>query len=358
VQALLAASAKTRGVDNAQRDCGYGALHCAAAFGHTAVIRVLLVHKGGAQVDDTDTDGFTALHKACQGGHVEAARALVVGRANVHARTKQRVTPLQLAAQCGSVAVIRMLVRHAGARLEDKDCEGKTALHVASGCGRLNAAATLIAAGADLRAKMLDGRTPLAVVGLWHGAPAQASGRVYATAAWEPRRWLLHARAWLYGRERRAAAGGGRLCYGCARACARDAPGSGLCPRGCGGVPVPPAEDAVHDQWFCSPACYAAAAGRHRAVCDQGLRWAAAAGAPRPGTRVVVQGLVAQPALNGKGGVVVAPRSRAEARSLGAEGRVRVRMDAGAPRPVALKYANVRAVVGAAPAPQKWRARV
>ena len=108
-------------------------------------------------------------------------------------------------------------------------------------------------------------------------------------------------------------------------------------------MPVPPAEDAVHDQWFCSPACYAGAAPRHQAVCDQGLRWAAAAGAPRPGARVVVQGLVAKPALNGKSGVVVAPGSRAEARSLRAEGRVKVKMDEGAPRPVSLKYANVQA---------------
>ena len=58
--------------------------------------------------------------------------------------------------------------------------------------------------------------------------------------------------------------------------------------------------------------------------------------------RAVVQGLVSKPGLNGKGGVVLAPRSGAEARSLRAEGRVKVKMDAGAPRPVALKYANVR----------------
>ena len=201
---------------------------------------------------------------------------------------------------------------------------------------------------------MDNGKTPRDLACRWEewpgGPKAQFLTRAAATAAYEPRRWLLLARRWLYGHERRAAAGGGRLCYGCCRACARDAPGSGLCPRGCGGVPVPPAEDAVHDQWFCSPACYAAAAGRHRAGCDLGLRWAAAAGAPRPGTRVVVQGLVSKPALNGKGGVVVAPGSGSEARSLRAEGRVKVRMDAGAARPMALKHANVRAVV--APAPQ------
>jgi len=88
-------------------------------------------------------------------------------------------------------------------------------------------------------------------------------------------------------------------------------------------------------------------------VCDQGLRWAAAAAAPRPETRVEVQGLVSKPALDGKGGVVEAPGSRAEARSLRAEGRVKVKMDTGAARPVALKYANVRAAADStAPAQQ------
>jgi ankyrin repeat protein len=48
------------------------------------------------------------------------------------------------------VAVVRLLVHKAGARLEDKDYEGMTALHFAYFCGQLDAAAALIATGADL----------------------------------------------------------------------------------------------------------------------------------------------------------------------------------------------------------------
>jgi hypothetical protein len=289
---------------------------------------------------------------------MEAARALLAAGADANTHAKKHMTPLHGAAIDGHAARLVWLVHAAGVRLEDKDDEGKTALHTAYGFGNLDAVAALIAAGADLCAKMIDGRTPRDVAchaKPWSGgSKKEFLARAAATAAYEPRRWLLHARRWLYGHERRAAAGGGRLCYGCCRACARDAPGSGLCPRGCGGVPVPPAEDAVHDQWFCSPDCYAAAAARHRAVCDQGLRWAAAAGAPWPRARVVVQGLVAKPALNGKAGVVVAPGSRAEARKLRGEGRLKVKMDpgAGAPRPVEIKYANVRAEAAAVPAAQ------
>ena len=264
-----------------------------------------------------------------------------------------------MAAWRGHVAVVRLLVHEAGARLEDKDHEGKTALHSAYSYGHLDVAAALITAGADLRAKMVDGRTPQALACLasaprlaWKGTAAQFVARADATAGFEPRRWLLHARHWLYVRERRAAATHVpirlRLCYGCRQGQPAGGPTAGLCPRGCGGAKrlVVIADetyetvDAVHDQWFCSAACYATAAPRHAAVCAQGLRWAAAA-ALQPGVRVEVSGLVSQKGLNGRRGVVVAARSAAEARRLKGEGRVKVALDAGAPRPVALKYANV-----------------
>jgi hypothetical protein len=205
---------------------------------------------------------------------------------------------------------------------------------------------------------MNDGDTPRndACLGddqVWKGTVAQFLARADATAGFERRRWLLHARHWLYVRERRAAATHTpvrlRLCYGCRQGQPAGGPTAGLCPRGCGGAKqlviiageTYETADAVHDQWFCSSACYAAAAARHAAVCAQGLRWAAAA-ALQPGVRVVVSGLVAQKGLNGRRGVVVAPGSAAQARGLRAEGRVRVALESGAPRPVALKYANVR----------------
>jgi hypothetical protein len=83
------------------------------------------------------------------------------------------------------------------------------------------------------------------------------------------------------------------------------------------------------------------ASGGSVSATDQGLPWAAAT-ALQPGVRVVVQGLVAQPRLNGAAGVVVAAGSRAEARRLKAEGRVKVKLDAGGGKPVALKYGNAR----------------
>ena len=122
VRVLLAAGASAHTRDETQRT----PLYAAASKGHAAVVRVL-VHEGGARVDDTDVSGFRALQIACLEGHVEAARALVAARADVHARTKQQLTPLHSVAMAGQVAVIRLLVHHAGARLEDKDWEGKTA---------------------------------------------------------------------------------------------------------------------------------------------------------------------------------------------------------------------------------------
>ena len=176
-----------------------------------------------------------------------------------------------------------MLVRELGARAEAKEVGVFTALHCASAFGRLQAFAALIGVGAQPSTATTDGKTALKLACGYEpwvgGAPAEFRARAAATVAYEPRRWLLHARTWLYIRERQWAAAGLRQCYGCARARPQDAPGSGLCPAGCGGVPVPPAEDGVHEQWFCSPGCYAAAAPRHTPVCAQGRRWAATAAA-------------------------------------------------------------------------------
>jgi hypothetical protein len=142
------------------------------------------------------------------------------------------------------------------------------------------------------------------------------------------RGWLLGARAWLMGREWGAVRLGRRLCYGCKAARPIDGPTASLCPRGCGGVPVPPAEDGVHDMWFCSAACYAASAGRHRAVCDQGLRWAAAAAArlaaagrsgPCGGAPAAAPAAAALPPL----GLLPAPATAGGARS--GRGHVRAR---------------------------------
>ena len=251
--------------------------------------------------------------------------------------------------------MVRWLVHEAGARLEDKLEDGATALHCALTNGRLDAAAALIAAGADLRAKAKDNSTPRVDACTFEpwagGSTAQFLARVDATVAYERRRWLLHARKWLYGKERRAAQSGQRLCYGCARARPLDGLGAALCPRGCGGPKrlvelegeVWETNDGVHDMWFCSRDCYAAAAARHGPACAQGLRWAAAVAAPKPGDRVRLAGLVAKPGLNGKRGVVLAPRSHVEARGLRAEGRLKIRLDEGGAKPMAVKYANVRA---------------
>jgi hypothetical protein len=159
--------------------------------------------------------------------------------------------------------------------------DGVTPLYAAVCDGRLEAALALIRADAQLSVTSRSGLALRDVACLrtaWPGGtPLQFMAILDATHSAVHRGWLLGARAWLMGGEYGAVRLGRRLCYGCKAARPIDGPTASLCPRGCGGVPLPPAEDGVHDMWFCSAACYASAAGRHRAVCDQGLRWAAAA---------------------------------------------------------------------------------
>ena len=180
-----------------------------------------------------------------------------------------------------------------------------------------------------------------------------------ATACAERRLWILRLREWLYVRERRAGNLGRdlsrydppryRKCYGCGAAGALDGATATTCPRGCGDPAVRrPSPDAwyqeVYEIWYCTAACAAEAAARHRPVCDQGLRWAAAAAmaALWPGTRVRLTGLAGRPELNGQAGSVVAPKNGGERRGLDAEGRVKVKLDGAAAgsAPARVKYGN------------------
>jgi ankyrin repeat protein len=71
-------------------------------------------------------------------------------------------TPLMVAAAKGDVASVRGLLR-GGARINDADRDGYTALHRASHCGDIRVVKTLIAAGADINARTKENVSPLLV---------------------------------------------------------------------------------------------------------------------------------------------------------------------------------------------------
>ena len=94
----------------------------------------------------------------------DVSRCLTAG-AKLNARDKAGRTPLHVAAQAASPAVVKALVS-AGARLNARDVTGATPLHAAAAKSRIpEVLVVLLEAGANLAAKDETGKTPGDVAG-------------------------------------------------------------------------------------------------------------------------------------------------------------------------------------------------
>jgi ankyrin repeat protein len=151
-RALLAA-----GLDaNTSLPGGETALMTAARGGHTDVVGVLLA--GSSAVDSladlaagdagsTESSGYTAAENSGYGGTSRPTHKR--NRADVNARERwYGHTALMSAAAAGHADVIRLLIE-AGADVHAVDDEGATALSIARANGQDEAAAALVAAGAE-----------------------------------------------------------------------------------------------------------------------------------------------------------------------------------------------------------------
>jgi ankyrin repeat protein len=101
-------------------------LFTAVGFGDSAVVATLL--KGKANVHEKDDNEMTPLHWAALAHRVDAVKTLLAAGADVNAVDKFGYTPLQYAATLdfGDAAIVTELLK-AGANPNIKDKEGKTA---------------------------------------------------------------------------------------------------------------------------------------------------------------------------------------------------------------------------------------
>ena len=106
-------------------------------------------------------EGHTPLMLAAAHGHRAAVMALLARGADPRSADAHGKRPLDYAAVEGESVIVEMLLA-AGALVTDTDVHGLTALHqAASDVAGVPAIAPLLAAGADPRARDLDGDTPL-----------------------------------------------------------------------------------------------------------------------------------------------------------------------------------------------------
>ncbi len=134
---------------------------CAAPGGHTEVATLLLAK--GADVNQTDKDGFCPIHCAVFGGTAEMTTLLLAKGADVN-QGKDGIGPISVAALSGNAEVISILLTK-GANVnqvvEGGFREGAVPLHLAAEGGHVEVVTRLLQAGADKAVKDKSGKTAL-----------------------------------------------------------------------------------------------------------------------------------------------------------------------------------------------------
>ena len=154
VMTLLANGADPRVADHE----GNTPLHLAARSSDPGV--AALLRDAAAELEARNLDGLTPLGMACAVGNWRLAKFLLERGARAES---EGGTPALLAAAGGDeddAAGVQLLIRHK-ARVDARDAQRRSALHVAAFHGHDDILAALLAAGADVRGRDNDGRTPL-----------------------------------------------------------------------------------------------------------------------------------------------------------------------------------------------------
>ncbi|XP_030295187.1 ankyrin repeat and sterile alpha motif domain-containing protein 1B isoform X1 [Sparus aurata] len=125
-------------------------LHLAAWRGDVDIVRILIHHgPSHCRVNQQNHERETALHCAAQYGHSEVVSVLLQELTDPTMRNSQQETPLDLAALYGRLQVVRMLVS-AHPNLMTSHTRRHTPLHLAARNGHHSTVQTLLEAGMDV----------------------------------------------------------------------------------------------------------------------------------------------------------------------------------------------------------------
>lgn len=166
VEALLEAGADAKLRDKLGRNV---LQHCSAQLPESIYTKLV---DAGAETDGRDTWQRTPLLSAIMDHNMKLAEVLIDKKVNLNATDDQGNSALHLALTRRKLEIIsKLLDNGADPNVTDKWAK-QTTLHVACNLGLDNEVAKLVKAGADLKAKDNQGRTPLhaAVLNSWNSA--------------------------------------------------------------------------------------------------------------------------------------------------------------------------------------------
>ncbi|AZO58433.1 MAG: ankyrin repeat domain-containing protein [Mesorhizobium sp.] len=114
----------------------------------------------GADINQTDEDGWSSLHLAAHNGRTAVLETLIGHPAvDVNSRNKWKSTPLSLAAARGHLACIQSLLKHPQIDIDARaDYYGRTPLIEAARNGHLDIVKLLVEHGADVNLADKTGR--------------------------------------------------------------------------------------------------------------------------------------------------------------------------------------------------------
>ena len=148
-----------------EADC-ISALHLATTTGNDKIVRMLI--DVGCDVNAQASDGFTPIHLAAQNGAVEAAKFLLQANCDVTKRAALDgcfgLTPLHLAVRSGNLSLVDLLIKaksDINATASVADIDNVTMLHLAAVCAHADIVDVLLKAGCSPTKRTSAGSTAL-----------------------------------------------------------------------------------------------------------------------------------------------------------------------------------------------------
>uniref|UniRef100_A0AC34FJ21 26S proteasome non-ATPase regulatory subunit 10 n=1 Tax=Panagrolaimus sp. ES5 TaxID=591445 RepID=A0AC34FJ21_9BILA len=141
-------------------DAGWNLIMLASSAGRDQVVKYLL-SSVDSDVNHKNKNGQTPLHYAASKNHPNIVKLLIENNADLNQTDKLGAAPLHRASAQGHIDVVKILCSNPKIRIDIKDNEGNTPLHLACEDQNDSLAIFLAKSGANVKMQNKEEKTPL-----------------------------------------------------------------------------------------------------------------------------------------------------------------------------------------------------